>query len=190
MEAKEILEKVKLFFNDLVAPAAPVAAAEPPAPAAPTEYELKGGGKVTIDKLEEGGIVVIDGNPALPGELELADGTKITVADNGAITMVTPAAGAPVAPEMEMGAKFAAFETSTNEKFAAYETKFAEQEAQLTKMSSQLGKATKVIEKLMELSTLIVEAPAAPADPSVQVGAKFGKQPDEIKKKEYPILFN
>ena len=39
MDAKELLQKAKLFFAELMAPA------EPPADAAPTEYEVKGGGK-------------------------------------------------------------------------------------------------------------------------------------------------
>jgi hypothetical protein len=162
--AKTILEKVKLFFNDLVAPA-PVAAAAPPAEG-PKEYELKGGGTVTIDKLEAGGVVLIDGNPALPGDLELADGTKITCVDNGVIEMVTPGMPVdPAAPPVEdMGAKFSAFENATNEKFASYSARFEAQEAQISKMSSQLGKANKVIEELLKLSQLIVDAPVVPAD--------------------------
>ena len=77
MEAKLILEKVKQYFADLTAP---VTAAAPP-----VEYEVAGGGMATIDKLEVGGVVLIYGAPALPGDLELADGTKITIVDNGVI---------------------------------------------------------------------------------------------------------
>lgn len=179
MEAKEILAQVKQFFTDLMAPPpAPAAAAgdAPPSPAA-TEYELKIGGKVTIDKLESGGIVLIDGNPAVAGDLELADGTIVTVGDNGVITAVVPGAGGE-----DMATKFAAFETSTNEKFTNYETKFAAQELQLSEMKVSLAKATKVIGKLLELSELIVDQPAGKPDPAA---AAFK---DELK--HTPSLFN
>lgn len=184
MEAKEILQQVKLFFNDLINPApAPVAAADP---AAPKEYELKIGGKVMIDKLEAGGIVMIDGAPALPGDIELMDGTMITVGDNGVISEIktaTPADTPPAAPD-EMGAKFTAFETSANEKFASYEAKFTAYETRFAATELQLAKATKVIDKLLELNTLLVEAPAGNPDPAA------GKFKDEEKKTYSPILFN
>ena len=191
MEAKEILTKIKQLFADLTAP---VAAAEPAAPevAMPTEYELKDGGKVMIDKLEVGGIVMVDGAAALPGDLELADGTKLTVADNGVISALTMGTGIepaePIAePAMEdMGAKFTAFETATNEKFANYAAKFEAQEIQLTKMNTQLNKANKVIEQLLTLSQLIVDAPAATPDAAAKTSNNF----KEEKQQYSPILFN
>jgi hypothetical protein len=176
MEAKEILQKVKEYFADLTAPVDPTMAA----PVAPTEYELKDGGKVMIDMLEVGGIVMIDGAPALPGDIELKDGTKLTIADNGVITVVDEPAEtvATVEPSMDMAAKFAAFETSTSEKFASYESKFAEYE-------SKLKKATKVIDQLLQLSQLIVDAPSVEADKSVRTSNTFIEQ-----KKDFSILFN
>ena len=125
MEAKEILQKVKQYFNELAAAPEVLPMAEA------TEYELKDGGKVMIDKLEVGGIVMIDGNAALPGEAELVDGTKMTIGDNGVITAIELGTGVePVEPIGEpivedMGTKFAAFETLTSEKFANYEIKFS-----------------------------------------------------------------
>lgn len=186
MEAKEILEKVKLYFTELMAPAAPPAPDEP-APA--KEYELKDGGKVMIDKLEEGGIVIIDGNPALPGDMELADGTKITVADNGVITvieMAKPAEPAAPDPSVEMATKFASFETMTNEKFANYETKFSAYEQRFADYEVKMKKANKVIEELLNLSQLIVDAPAAAADPAVRKPGEF----KENEKGYSSILFN
>lgn len=171
MEPKEILAQVKIFFTELMTPAAPAAPA-PPVTDAPKEYDLKDGGKVTIDKLEVGGIVMIDGATAIPGDLELADGTKLTVGDNGAITALTPAEPAAPAPE-DMNTKFTAFENATNQKFADYETKFAAQELQLQEMKVSLNKASKVIGKLLELSELIVDQPAAPADPATRPASSF-----------------
>lgn len=184
MEAKEILQKVKEYFADLTAPIDPAAdAAMPKAiaePAMQKEYKLKGGGTILIDALEIGGIVMIDGAAALPGDLELEDGTKITVGDNGVISMVDEVAETVVTeePAMDMAAKFAAFETSTGEKFAAYESKFAEYE-------TKLKKATKVIDELLKLSQLIVDAPSVDADNSVRTSNTFKEQ-----KKDFSILFN
>jgi hypothetical protein len=188
MEAKEILTKIKQLFADLTAP---VAAAAPEA-VLPTEYELKDGGKVMIDKLEVGGIVMVDGAAALPGDIELADGTKLTVADNGVISDLTMGTGVepvePIAePAMEdMGAKFTAFEIATNEKFANYSSKFEAQEIQLGKMTTQLNKANKVIEQLLTLSQLIVDAPAAAPDAAAKTSNNF----KEEKQQYSSILFN
>ena len=183
MEAKQILEQVRQFFNELTAPAAAAAAPAPAMPAG-TEYELKDGGKVTIDKLEVGGVVLIDGAPALPGDTELTDGTKLTIGDNGVITAIEPA-GNPAMPEEpaaqeDMGAKFSAFESATNEKFAAYETKFAEYEA-------KLSKATEMIEKLLQFGQLMVDKPAGQPDPVVKGAGTFKA---EKKEKSYDILFS
>ena len=191
MDAKTILDSAVQFFNDLVAPpAAPPAA--PVAAAAPAEYEIKGGGKVTIDKLEAGGIVMIDGSAALPGDLELADGTKLTIGDNGVISAIELGAPAPDAPvedlPLDMGAKFSAFETASNQKFAAYEAKlsayeqrFAANEGQLGEYKAELGKHKEMIEKLLQFGKLMVDAPAAPADPATKVTNNF-KNIDEPKK--------
>lgn len=51
MEAKTILQKLKLAFNEIIAPA--------PLAATPTEYDLADGTKVMIDKLEVGGAVTM-----------------------------------------------------------------------------------------------------------------------------------
>jgi len=170
MDAKEILGKLKQMFSDLTAPAAPVVPAA--AADAPKEYDIAGGGKCAIDKLEPGGIVIIDGNPSLPGDIELADGTKVTVGDNGVITAVTPgtpAAPAPPAPAPEdMGAKFTALESSTNEKFTAYEVKFAAYEQRFAAYEAKLAKQSEMIEKLLQFGQLIVDKPQAAPDPAVR----------------------
>jgi hypothetical protein len=184
MEAKEILQKVKQYFNELAA--APEV--EPMAEA--TEYELKDGGKVMIDKLEVGGIVMIDGNAALPGEAELVDGTKMTIGDNGVITaieVVTPEAAPVEEPIVEdMGTKFAAFESLTAEKFANYETKFSAYEQRFADYEVKMKKANKVIDELLKLSTLLVEAPTQAPDAAVRNTNSFVEQ----KKKDYSILFS
>ena len=184
MEAKEILSKVKQLFADLTAPAPLATDPVIPEAATPTEYELKDGSKVMIDTLEVGGIVTIDGSPAIAGDLELKDGTKITVGDNGAITAIDEVV--ETAPEADMNAKFTAFETLTATKFADYETKFSAYEQRFADYEVKMKKANKVIEQLLQLSQLIVEAPAVKADAAASTATGF----KEETKKDYSILFN
>jgi hypothetical protein len=174
MEAKQILEKVKQYFAELTNPIPEAIVAK--------EYELKDGGKITIDTMEEGGIVMIDGAPALPGDVELMDGTILTIGDNGVITMIKMVEKTEepmLDPAIEMQNKFSAFQNETAEKFAAYEAKFEQYE-------SKLKKATKVIDQLLQLSQLIVDAPQSAPDSSVKVSNNF----KEDKKKDFSILFN
>jgi hypothetical protein len=182
MEAKEILQKVKQYFNELAA------APEVDKMIEATEYELKDGGKVMIDKLEVGGVVMIDGNAALPGEAELVDGSKMTIGDNGVITAIEVAKPEEVAPVVEdMNSKFAAFETLTSEKFANYEIKFSAYEQRFADYEVKMKKANKVIDELLKLSTLLVEAPSQAPDNSVRTSNAF-KEVEE--KKSLNILFN
>ena len=191
MNAKEILEKLKLTFNELVnnadVPVAPVPVA--PEMIIPTKAKLADGTEVEVTALEVGGIVTIAGAPAPVGEHTLEDGTVITVGDNGAITAIVPVEEAPMVEDMgkmdkkKMGMEeiFSAFETSTNEKFASYETKFADYEA-------KLAKATSVIEGLLNLTQVLAETPTGTADPIVSKTNNF--KTEEPVMKDYRGLFN
>ena len=182
MEAKQILEKVKLFFNELTG-AVPSGTSEIPSG---TEYELKVGGKITVDKLEVGGVVMIDGNLGLPGELELTDGTILTVGDNGVITDLKSGTPEPVVPE-DMGAKFTAFETAQAEKFTALEAKFTAYEQRFDAIDEKVRKTMTVMEEMLKLSQILVDAPA-PADPGVRGQSAFKEEKEELKVSS--ILFN
>ena len=188
MEAKELLNRIKQAFAEFQAPA-PMPAA-PAAPAAMSDYELKIGGKVSIDKVEPGGVVMIDGSPAIPGELELADGTVLVIGDNGVIQEVkkteeVEAPAAPAAPEMDMS-KFEAFESLTNEKFASYEAKFAAYEDRFASYEAQLNKSKEMIEQLLQFGKLMVEKPIASPDSAVKVTNAF----KETKERNFDILFS
>jgi hypothetical protein len=166
MEAKEILQKIKLAFNEIIAPA-PVAATS-------VEYDLADGTKVMIDKLEAGGLVTMaDGTAVADADYTLADGTIITVVA-GAITEVkAPEAPAPEAAPEDMTAKLAAIESMVNERFAAQDQKFAEQEV-------KLEKANKVIEGLLNLTTLLVEAPQGEPEANKTAFSKDTKKEKEL----------
>jgi hypothetical protein len=175
MTPKEIIEALRLTFNELVNNEA--------APVALSTYKLVDGTEVEITELAVGGIVTIAGTPAPIGDHQLEDGTVITVGDNGAITAIVPAQPMPEeAPPMveDMTARFAAFETATNEKFASYEVKFSEYEA-------KLKKANKVIEGLLNLTQTLAEAPTGTPDPIVKTTNNFKEEKTE---KNYSVLFN
>lgn len=119
---KDILIQVKEFFNTLMAPA-------PVAPVAPvamgTEYTLQDGTtKVTIDKLEAGGIVKIKDmtgaeSVAPAGEHTLQDGTVLVVAEGGVISEVRAVApAAPAAPVLPAPMTVQQMRESVNHNFA------------------------------------------------------------------------
>jgi hypothetical protein len=181
MTPKEIIEKLRLTFNELVnAPEA--------TPIALSTYKLVDGTEVEITELVEGGIVTIMGVPAPIGDHKLEDGTTITVGDNGAITAIVPAEVMPEEPPMsedlakkqKMEELFEAFQSTTNKKFASYEAKFADYEA-------KLQKATKVIEGLLNLTQTLAETPTGVADPIVKTTNNFKQEKTE---KDYSVLFN
>jgi uncharacterized short protein YbdD (DUF466 family) len=171
-DAQNILDKVSMFFAELVGNEdMPMPSGEVAAPVQMMEAKLKDGTIVEVTELAVGGIVTIQGVPAPVGEHELETGEVIVLGDNGAIMEIKPKA-AEVEVEVEvpvvedMSAKFAAFESATNEKFTAYESKFAQYEA-------KLGQANKVIEGLMQISKMLVEAPQSAPDAGVKTSNNF-----------------
>ena len=176
--AQNILDKVSLFFAELVnSEDMPMPSGEPKAEVKMIEAKLKDGTIVEVTELAVGGIVTIEGKPAPVGEHELESGEVIVLGDNGAIMEIKPKMEEDKKVEIEvpvmedMTAKFAAFESATNEKFSAYESKFAQYEA-------KLGQANKVIEGLMQISKMLVEAPQSAPDAGVKTSNNFA----EVKK--------
>lgn len=180
-DAQNILEKVSLFFAELVNNEdMPMPSGEPKAEVKMMEAKLKDGTIVEVTELAVGGIVTIEGQPAPVGEHELESGEVIVLGDNGAIMEIKPKKEEEVKVEVEvpqvedMSAKFAAFESATNEKFTAYEDKFAQYEA-------KLGQANKVIEGLMQISKMLVEAPQSAPDAGVKTSNNFAEAKTDAK---------
>ena len=178
-DAQNILEKVSLFFAELVNNEdMPMPSGEPKAEVKMMEAKLKDGTIVEVTELAVGGIVTIAGVPAPVGEHELESVEVIVLGDNGAIMEIKPKMQDEVkveVPEVEdMSAKFAAFESATNEKFSAYENKFAQYEA-------KLGQANKVIEGLMQISKMLVEAPQSAPDAGVKTSNNFAEAKTNAK---------
>ena len=185
-DAQTILEKVQQFFVELVKEDQSFAMASDMYPASGTpemavkmmDAKLADGTMVQVTELAVGGVVTIDGMPAPVGEHKLEDGTTIVLGDNGAIMEIKPKMEEEVEIEVpvveDMSAKFAAFENATNEKFAAYEEKFAAYETKLTQ-------ANKVIEGLMQISKMLVEAPQGTPDASIKTSNAFADQKLDAK---------
>ena len=144
------------------------------------EAKLLDGTIVEVTELAVGGIVTIEGVPAPVGEHTLESGDMIVLGDNGVIMEIKPKKEDEVSVEVEvpvvedMSAKFAAFESATNEKFTAYESKFAQYEAKLVQ-------ANKVIEGLMQISKMLVEAPQSAPDAGVKTSNAFADQKLDAK---------
>lgn len=184
--AQVILDRTAQFFNTLLngaAAPAPDASGMPAAPQKMMEAKLKDGTVVEVTDMNVGGVVTIAGMPAPVGEHILEDGTKIILADNGVISEIEMPLVAPIpaAPTEDMSAKFAAFESATNEKFASYENKFADYEV-------KLSQANKVIQGLMDISKLLVEAPQGKPDSAVPIGNNFAAQTPVDPKEKWNIL--
>ena len=185
MKATEIIEKLRLTFNELVNTPKQEQVVKM------IEATLQDGTKVEVTELAIGGIVTIDGVPAPAGEHTLSDGTMIVLGDNGAIMEIMPA---EVEVEIEAKKKddemmnsFSAFQTSTNEKFASYESKFANYEQKFADYETRLNKATQVIEGLLNLTQTLAETPTGVADVAVKSESKFSKSDKDFK---YDILFS
>lgn len=180
-QAQNILDKVSMFFAELVGnEQMPMPSGETAAPVKMMEAKLKDGTIVEVTELAVGGIVTIEGAAAPVGEHILESGETIVLGDNGVIMEIKPKMEDEVSVEVEvpqvedMSAKFAAFESATNEKFTAYENKFAQYEA-------KLGQANKVIEGLMQISKMLVEAPQSAPDAGVKTSNAFADQKLDAK---------
>ena len=178
MEAKEIIQKLRITFNELVNPTQPLAF---------IKAVLMDGTEIEVTEMAVGGIVTIMGVPAPMGEHQLQDGSVIVVGDNGAITEIKAAQIEEVAPVMEdMSAKFSAFESATNEKFSSYEVKFSAYETKFADYENKLNKANQVIDALLTVTATLAETPTGTPDAAIKTNTQF----KEEKKVSYDILFS
>jgi hypothetical protein len=168
MTPKEALDKIKALFAE---PAPEQPEAEPAAMEA-KEYVLEGGAKVLISELEPGGMASLvddagNASPAPAGDHTLADGTVITVGENGLLSGVKMPEVQPEMPEAEMAQlreELSAVK-SENERIAALlaETlKRAEFEASVKDLTEKLKGLAEAVTSVLE--TPSVEPMQAPKD--------------------------
>lgn len=155
-------------------PKTPAVPATPAPGALNTDYQLKDGAAVSIDRLEAGGVVIIGGAPAAPGEYELNDNTKITVGDGGVITAIVP--GAPPAPD------FSAQFKAIDDKFTAYEQKFTAQQLAFNTLQTEFQKRVEMITQLAGIVEKMAEA--STADPVGTNEKSFATQKADTKKEK------
>lgn len=164
----EVSELWRAFKEKFLGPAA--AAVVAPASLG-TDYTLKDGTAVSIDKLEAGGVVMIGEAPAPAGDYEIQDGTICSVGEGGVITAVKPAKMA--APDY--APKFAAYD----EALKGYETRFTEQAGIIAKQDEMLKGLFAIIEKI---------ASSASADPVGVPKANFVSQKIESREEKLAQL--
>jgi hypothetical protein len=151
MDFKEQLNKIKVMLAIADAPAAPAASGSNPDVSGLVDYVLEDGTKCSIDKLEVGGAVTMNGTPAPDGEHKLQDGTIVETKDGKIVEISAPgepsddqAVNSDMNKFAEIDGKFASYE----EKFAAYESRFAIAEGTINKQQEAIG----------QLLTLVTDA--------------------------------
>lgn len=165
MTPKEAVEKIRSLFMEPQNPPSPALNPEP-AKMEAKEYVLEGGQKVLVSELEIGGMVqLVDDagttSPAPAGEHKLADGTTITVGENGLITAVSVPATepAPPPPGEDMAAKFAA----TQVEIESLKQNF---QSQIAKMEQEYAAINDRIKSIAEIFSAVIGTPSAdPVNP-------------------------
>ena len=153
MNAKEALDKIRQLFAD--AEQKPMEGEPAPAKMEAKEYVLEDGTKVMVSELEPGGMVAVvseDGStaPAPVGDHKLADGTTITVAENGVITAVAMPAPPVEMPE-DMSAKFAEMQAAAASLRDTFKSENDALRAELDAMNVKLRGLADVVSALVEM---------------------------------------
>jgi len=154
MTPKEAVEKIRtMIFGDMEKQVANPPVGEDAAKTAANfmEYKLKSGAVVSIDKLEVGGSVTLNGEPAPDGEHEFEDGSKIVVA-GGLITEVKKAEGAPVVEvEVEAMKKLPGMFSEMEQGFASAKSDIAELKQTIAEQKNTIAKQTETLKQMFSL---------------------------------------
>ena len=176
MTPKEAVEKIRtMIFGDVV-PAEPMipasgvitpkVAPESGVESKFAEYKLKSGAMVSIDKVEIGGSVTLNGQPAPDGEHEFEDGTKIVVA-GGLITEVMKPEVAPVVEvEVEAMKKLPGMFSEMEQGFAAAKTDIAELRSTIDEQKNTIAKQAETLKQMFQLvETIANSSIQSPVEP-------------------------
>lgn len=150
----------KEHFDDPVTPPAAIPtnpAINTPAPEVKfAEYKTKDGKVVSCDKLEMGGTMTVDGQPAMPGEYELEDGTKVTVGDGGVISAVNKPGTNPLTLADVEGAitrALAGFKPAADPALAQMQQKLDAQKLDNDKQAKTIKQLFEIVEQIAALPT-------------------------------------
>jgi|GEM_PF-5248135 len=108
LDLKAVFSKIKQLLADAVS-------TDAPAVETTTEYVLEDGTKVTVDKLETGGKMTVNGTAIADGDRKMQDGTIVTTKDGDITNVVAPANEDPkdIDPEEMRKRKEAAMAAAT-----------------------------------------------------------------------------
>jgi len=133
----------------------------------PSEYTLADGSKVTIDKLEIGGVVKLaDGTLAPAGELALADGSTITITDGGVIGGIETKAVEDAEPAMEdmkkqcmeLNAKVGEMLSQFSDVLKSEKHDFSSQQTEVKQLKETVAKQGVIIKEMFEVLAQFSEA--------------------------------
>lgn len=147
-----------------------------------SDVQLKDGRAASVTEMAPGGVFTVDGVPAPAGEYELADGSKVVVGEGGVIDSIVPANAPVETPVADYSSQFA----EINEKFNAYEAKFAEQSNVIKQLSDSFSKTNETIVHLVGIVEKMAQAPTA--DPVSTSGNNFLTQKAENKSERISSL--
>lgn len=172
MTPKEAVEKIRsMVFGEMVPvnPVAPESGVMAPTNVAPqsgveskfAEYKLKSGAIVSIDKLEVGGSVTLNGEPAPDGEHEFEDGTKIVVS-GGLITEVKAESQPSVEIEVEAMKKLPGMFSEMEQGFAAAKTDISELKSTIDEQKNIIAKQSETLKQMFHLVETIANSSIQP----------------------------
>lgn len=172
MNYQETINKIKQLFEA----AAPEVGVAPVSPDVATlvDYILQDGTKISVDKLEVGGMVTINGTPAPDGEHQLQDGTVIQTKDGAIVEISTPA---EEVVDQEVTSDLA------SEKMAAIDKTVAENCAKIKMIEETMAKQSEAIKSMMALVEKMAQAPIS--EPAATVKNQYTAQAPMTKDEKF-----
>lgn len=172
MNYQETINKIKQLF-EAAAPEVGVAPVNPNVTAL-ADYILQDGTKVSVDKLEIGGMVTIDGTPAPDGEHQLQDGTVISTKD-GAIVEISTPAEETIDEEVTSDLK--------KQKMEELGKTMDETSTKVKMIEEALAKQGEAIKSMMELVEKMAQAPIS--EPAATVKNQYTAQAPMTKDEKF-----
>lgn len=177
MNYQETINKIKQLF-EAAAPEVGVAPVNPNVTAL-ADYILQDGTKVSVDKLEIGGMVTIDGTPAPDGEHQLQDGTVISTKD-GAIVEISTPAEETIDEEVTSDLK--------KQKMEELGKTMDETSTKVKMIEEALAKQGEAIKSMMELVDKMAQAPIS--EPVATVKNQYTAQTPMTKDEKFEGIVN
>jgi hypothetical protein len=175
MNYQETINKIKQLF-EAAAPEVGVAPVSPDVTTL-TDYILQDGTKISVDKLEVGGMVTINGTPAPDGEHQLQDGTIIQTQSGSIVEISTPA---------EEAIDESVTSDMASEKMAAIDKTVAENCAKIKMIEESMAKQGEAIKSMMALVEKMATAPIS--EPAATVKNQYTAQTPMTKDEKFDAM--